>query len=929
MKPPKNPDISFLVEALRLNPDEFFDALYQADIHNVFDVGILQQEDFAERFNCISKDVRIEKRFSNVIALLTRNNVANQDLRLYNDETVDSWNELVAETRWNKVDNSAAKSIYEFVRKIGKQCLFVQDNNVYFKMDCLERWQEVSFRCGEDLFVTAMLADMNTKSGYEPAHFQWDYKLKSDFFLLNNLMAQKKIVENHFHLGGSSPRVDVSWIYLMNHPLGQEQKFENFWKSEKSFSLSPVSYMSSKRRDMYTLVKVAAYIRIYLFFKVIRDFKHDELQNPVYEIYRIMNTRAESFLSNMESIISLNLLQSDFTAFDNRVDYAIRYIRVKKDDNNAYITGERHFYYSCIRHIFSHADDIETQLLFYLYILIKHSYNRMFIQSNNRTGFNNFREYNTRQKELMSSVYKSFATNMAIQGNIRENHLEQLEIRIAPKKTVGELTSQINNLDSKSHFRSTSISMIDRVFPNGLSVAGKRYGDGTDKYFYVLHFLKTKDMTWYEKDEIGRLNHSLCCREFKKREEYRKQAEVFMEMRERGDEVCSRVFGIDAANNEVNFRPENFGTVFRYLSSYKIRQNDLWERRIPDLRKTYHAGEDFYEITDGLRAIDEAVLFLGLSQGDRIGHGVALGIDVETWYNRHSEISLPRQNKMDNIAWMMYKIREWGIDVSTAYFEKLSSEFEALYWDVFGEMSPGLMKYIEAWELRGDDPEHYRNRKPPQTWNRWATRWEREGIRNKEIYNSFMQKDEKEPVYRLYHRYHYDNEVKKRSKERVIHVFSPEYVEIAKKLQIKMRSFISEKGISIESCPSSNFLISNLDEFKEIPTFRLFPIEETENDFHRLNVCINTDDQGVFYTTLSNEYTILTGTLHKMKEDGMKKYSDDKIMDWASHLIENGKRLSFRTGNVRNYGIRSTKPFEEPSESPQESNRILPFNPLE
>lgn len=41
---------------------------------------------------------------------------------------------------------------------------------------------------------------------------------------------------------------------------------------------------------------------------------------------------------------------------------------------------------------------------------------------------------------------------------------------------------------------------------------------------------------------------------------------------------------------------------------------------------TYHTGEDFLDIVDGLRAIDEALLFLQMEKGERLGHAMALGV---------------------------------------------------------------------------------------------------------------------------------------------------------------------------------------------------------------------------------------------------------------------------------------------------------------
>lgn len=49
---------------------------------------------------------------------------------------------------------------------------------------------------------------------------------------------------------------------------------------------------------------------------------------------------------------------------------------------------------------------------------------------------------------------------------------------------------------------------------------------------------------------------------------------------------------------------------------------------------TYHVGEEWKDVADGLRAIDEAILFLNMGNGDRLGHATVLGIDIEDWYQK-------------------------------------------------------------------------------------------------------------------------------------------------------------------------------------------------------------------------------------------------------------------------------------------------------
>ena len=156
---------------------------------------------------------------------------------------------------------------------------------------------------------------------------------------------------------------------------------------------------------------------------------------------------------------------------------------------------------------------------------------------------------------------------------------------------------------------------------------------------------------------------------------------------------------------------------------------------------TYHVGEDFLDITDGLRAIDEAIAFLNLRCGDRLGHALALGVDIDDWYQKKAyRIVLPKQDYLDNLVWLYARIRSYnidGCDDAKAYIEKRFAEFfREIYTDNMtsnmlkdieaaantfykknkinnsyhcDNMHTGINEYYDAWKLRGDEPEHYKN----------------------------------------------------------------------------------------------------------------------------------------------------------------------------------------------------------------------------
>lgn len=112
--------------------------------------------------------------------------------------------------------------------------------------------------------------------------------------------------------------------------------------------------------------------------------------------------------------------------------------------------------------------------------------------------------------------------------------------------------------------------------------------------------------------------------------------------------------GIDAANSEIFARPEVFAQAFRYLreSTCEVCGADV----LSDLGMTYHVGEDYLDVVDGLRAVDELIHYMQFRNGDRLGHAMVLGIDANAYYSRaHYNIILPKQVLLDNIVWLYYK----------------------------------------------------------------------------------------------------------------------------------------------------------------------------------------------------------------------------------------------------------------------------------
>lgn len=96
-------------------------------------------------------------------------------------------------------------------------------------------------------------------------------------------------------------------------------------------------------------------------------------------------------------------------------------------------------------------------------------------------------------------------------------------------------------------------------------------------------------------------------------------------------------------------------------------------------------------------------------------------------------------------------------------------------------------------------------------------------------------------------------------------------------------------GISIEACPSSNVYIGRINDYAEHPIFRWRPPKEHWSQDNKNNqfglrtgpirVCINTDDPGIFPTTIRNEHRI-------MKEVTIEHYelTQEQAQSWIDRI---------------------------------------------
>ena len=302
------------------------------------------------------------------------------------------------------------------------------------------------------------------------------------------------------------------------------------------------------------------------------------------------------------------------------------------------------------------------------------------------------------------------------------------------------------------------------------------------------------------------------------------------------------VRGIDLCTDEMSVPTWVVAPFFRYLrevgnsvSSWLARS----ERPVPPLRATVHAGEDFVHLLGGLRGLSEAIEFLGLREGDRIGHGVALGVDASRWAYGAGRIPVPRERRLFDLTWEWTRYTRHGVRFEPARMALIEDEIGRLSEAVFGEELKARPR--EMAELVEDLHTERRLRwtgfpdgNPPDGGK--PGRWPRL-LRYLSCRAVFRQGQQTEWVT--------SNEGERVALEN---------------LQAHLRERVAALGLVLEINPSSNLLIANLGDLRHHPLWRLrSPFAEDGRP--RLRVCIGSDDPLTFNTSLPEEYMLLHDTL--------------------------------------------------------------------
>lgn len=755
-------------------------------------------------------------------------------------------------------DDDSKANIFQLLYRFSAHHLSLVKGSPICRYRHLFTWHDLTKWVGEDILTTAYLAKIDLYAGIsvgERVLFQWPAYLHHDNEALNGLM-KRNISELHAHLKGSTLNFELSWLSLMNQICGRCQAFKMLY--EEVVNANPL-HRRGHARDLYMLVSLAAFIRLML-FQMLRGIpvsRKDVLCqfNQFLFIYHsdFAATERRQLQANIDLARHIYGQHYFCGSVADVPDYAIP---ADQQGLLAVLTGERWLMYSMFRNAYDAGNqDSFNKLLFYLYLHIKTLFRNELIQTNPQIGFHNFSLYEQRKEIFIpeGSVYERLMTFLALGTFLNDDPGKRyMESRIKPKETVNGNYCKLFQMQT---YLTNNPYMVDTT---------------TWNHALIYHFIKTKDNKY----------HPNSPRHYALRYEVMKEAKAICKLHKSKNKLCDIVVGVDAANSEIYCRPEVFAQAFRFLR----QQTRFQVHRLP-LGMTYHVGEDFYDIASGLRAVDEVLKFLGFCANDRLGHGLVLGTDVSTYYEKRGfELRSTNIDLLDNSVWLYFQGQKLPGCEPVCHF--LCNFANQKFHEIYGDERFDIIDYHDSWLLRGDAPEIYlKDRKEWNAYNLSLDPWSRYVFNNNRFSNVARKNLQ---ACHLYIRYHYDRHVRKIGDQsahfRIPRHVRQTFISLLEQVQQCLLRKIERLHIAIECNPTSNYKIGEMERYDQHPILKFNNLGINTPYPHReIAVSINTDDSGIFATSIDREYALMALALEKQQGESFGN-TPRAIVEWLNNI---------------------------------------------
>jgi adenosine deaminase len=743
----------------------------------------------------------------------------------------------------NAMGGQGLKSIGDLLRTgfftLANQHLELRGGNIYVQETQQNSWQQLVTFIPPMVLQTAFLHIRQPLLADDPEYLREYFKqyvvpnfnntaLPTAYIpqLKALCIQQSGLHDLHLHLNGSTETDSIWQDYLMEPDKIYKELKAAFEKEEvkehliqESFFLSPIKF--------YGLLLIARKLRRVLF--------------------HLLYPYLDSALTAIPRALMLKDILDPFSyRIRNALNHPLAELLWPRQDLQKPMAVEGLMYMMIFKNLAKSPDSFLGSM-FHFYLLILGLCNRLLVQQTHQYGLEQFQKHTLNGlREYSERVYLNRFVQM--QGNM-DGHINFIEGRFSPKETKFEALAMFRAIN-RGWDKMIELTLEDC----------KRQNPPIKCQFQkpelrlVGHFIKRKDDNADKWIRFKNLRKNIW-----------KRALVLALLWKNDVNLQKKITGIDAASNEFNTPPEVFAPAFRLLRHVGFRHF------------TYHAGEDFYHLLSGLRAIYEAIEFTGLSVGDRIGHATATGLSAQQWnHSIGSEMHMLRGERLDDLLFTYYLIVQLDIQELIPRLPAIANLIHEHTSIIYGNQIP-VHILLEAWQLRRYCPI-------------LASCSTAQEARRKSVYDahSWQELPRKRTtaawdILWLYHQ----ADCRKRYKEiisvKTLELFNLEEMELFQKAMLRL---MHDREIIIETLPTSNVRIGY---YKDYSGYHLWNwMHWAEQGFKVPPVVVGTDDTGIFATNIYNEYANIYCFLSK--KEGV---SHQKAIDFVKQLDENSRIYRF------------------------------------
>lgn len=523
-----------------------------------------------------------------------------------------------------------------------------------------------------------------------------------------------------------------------------------------------------------------------------------------------------------------------------------------RNKDNPQLAVGAYFYLKVLKQMEAGELDGKTVKDFHHLILILGNIHKMMVQQEWQKGFRQFQmvtengfRWRHEEKNIESRLRQLSYDNDFL-------FLKHIEGRFSPKATLNDNLAFVHGI--MKGYESYKKRLADKF--------GKNFAP---KLQLVAHFIKQKDKNPTDRQ----IRH----RELRKSIRRKGHALYLMMLYTSFKKIKEcEVVGIDAAANEMDAGPEVFAPTFHWLRK-------KWRERKKDIQITFHAGEDFVHLLSGLRMMVEAVEFLDMEQGDRIGHGTAAGIEPSLWMNRIGKTMKMRKGEwLDDliVAYHLISGNENKYNDLIQLLPKLHNQIMDLHKEIYGTFN-SIKEMTDAWGFRKYDGDILRD----------YTHIDKFDFAEMEKVTKMFK--DNTAAKRLYRKYHFDPRVKEEYNKLCDvdiekGLFTAENLYHIQKLVLNE---IAMKGVALEVLLTSNIAISFYRESKEHHLEKWLGDDLDEEGMLTPPIVVGSDDPGIFMTNIYIEYARIATYLEQ------KGYGYMERMHVLEDLIKNGEYFKF------------------------------------